>query len=162
VREDGGKIAEDIERLGGVGKTADGIGFLGGAGKDGGVAGRNIGRKARGGRSGGQAFHDGNQETGADGLGQNVRDTAQKGFFLPVGLGVRGEGDDGGFGIAPTEAFDDPDTFHAHEIAIKNAGADQSVNEQRFAFLDVETVDNAVLIRAQSRPYGFGEIRMGR
>jgi len=85
-------------------------------------------------------------------------DTAQEGFLLPVGLGVGGEGDDGSFGIAPAEAFDDPDAFDAQQVGIQNAGADQAMDEQRLAFFNARAVNDTVLFRAEGVADGLGEI----
>ena len=87
-------------------------------------------------------------------------DAVQEGFLLPFGLAVGGVGDDGEFGGAAAQAFNDPDAFDAHQVNVQNARAGQSVREQRFGFLDTEAVDNAVLLRIQTRANCFREIRM--
>ena len=87
-------------------------------------------------------------------------DAAQKSFFFPVGLRRFGIGDDGRFGVAPAQAFDDPDAFHAHQIGVQDARADQAMNEQRFAFVHIQAVNDPILLGIQSRADRFGKIRM--
>ena len=87
-------------------------------------------------------------------------DAVQKRLLLPFGLAAGGVGDDGQFDGAAAQPFDDPDAFHPHHIHVQDAGAGESVHEQRLGLLDPEAVDDAVLLRIQAGANLFREIRM--
>ena len=87
-------------------------------------------------------------------------DAVQEGFLLPFGLAAGGVGDDGEFGVAAAETFDDPDAFDAHQVNVQNARRGEAVREQRFGFLDAQAMDDAVLLRIQTGADRFREIRM--
>ena len=91
-----------------------------------------------------------------------MRDPAQEGFFLPVGLRGFSIGDDGRACVAPAEAFNYPDAFDAHEIRVKNAGTGQTVDEERFGLLYIKPVDNTILFRVKTGADALGKIRMRR
>ena len=86
----------------------------------------------------------------------------QKGFFFPLGLVVGGVSDDGGFGVTPAKAFDDPNSFDAHQVHVDNTRARQAMRQKRFGFIYIEAMNDPVLLRVQTRANGFGEIWMRR
>ena len=159
MRENRRKIAQHVQCLRGVHETLAGAGIRGGAGEHGGVAGGNRSRSRRNGR-GPEAVEHGIQQALADGFGEDVGDAVKKGFLFPVGLGGFGEGDDGRFLVAATEAFNAPDAFHAHHVRVENARSGQPVNHQRFGLVHVDAMDDAVLFGIQADPNGLGEVGM--
>ena len=89
-----------------------------------------------------------------------MRDAVQKSFLFPRGFAGGGVGDDGGFGRATAETFDDPDDFHVHQIGVEDARDCDAVHEQRLGLVHVETVDDAILLGIQTRANRFGEVGM--
>ena len=90
-----------------------------------------------------------------------MRHAVQVGFLFPFGLLGGGVGDDRALGIVPAKFFNGPNALHAEQFKIENARAGQAMRQQRLGFLCVGAMDNAILLRAQTRANRFGEIRMG-
>jgi hypothetical protein len=86
-----------------------------------------------------------------------VREAVQKRFLFPGRFAVGGVGDDGAFGIAAAETFDDPDQLDIHHVRVKDARRDQPVHEQRLGLVHAEPVDDAVLLGIQPRADRLGE-----
>ena len=89
-----------------------------------------------------------------------MRYAVQVGFLFPFGFLAGGVGDDRAFGVVPAKFFNDPNTLHADQLEIEDAGAGQAMHQQRLGFLDVGAMDDAILLRVQTRANRFGEIRM--
>ena len=89
-----------------------------------------------------------------------MRYTVHVGFFFPFRTGGGRVGDNGAFGIAAADFFDDPHALHAEQLDIKDACANQSVHQQRLRFLETYAMDDAMFLRVQACTNGFGKIRM--
>ena len=60
----------------------------------------------------------------------------------------------------PAKFFNGPNALNAEQFKIENARAGQAMCQQRLGFLRVGAMDDAILLRAQTRANRFGEIRM--
>src|SRR5208282_389334 len=81
-------------------------------------------------------------------------------FLFPFGFLGGGVGDDRAIGVVPAKFFNCPNALNAEQFEIQNARAGQAMCQQRLGFLRVGAMDDAILLRAQTRANRFGEIRM--
>lgn len=84
----------------------------------------------------------------------------QNGFLFPGGLYGFSEGDDGSFVVESAQSFDAPDGFHAHQVGVKQTGIREPMNQERLGFIDTNSVDDPVLVGAETGPDGLGKIWM--
>jgi hypothetical protein len=81
-------------------------------------------------------------------------------FLFPLPLFGGRENDDGNFWRATSELFDGPNLLDAGQFDIDDAGAGETVSQERFGFVNAGPVDDTVLFRIQPRPECLIEFRV--